>query len=106
MIGGRVLDTSALVDAATGKSIYARALIRTAVDQGIVLAVPATALMAAWAALPPSGRPFLGLLPELPVAVVDHLDETSARDAGLLLADAERAYFPGRIDWDFQPIEQ
>jgi hypothetical protein len=38
MIGGRVLDSSALTDAASGLSIYARALIRTAVDVGIVLA--------------------------------------------------------------------
>lgn len=88
MIGGQVLDTSALTDAATGRSIYARAMIRTAVEVGIVLAVPAAALMQAYASVPVGGRPFLDLLLELPVAVFEPLDQLSLQSAGVLLADA------------------
>lgn len=88
MIGGQVLDTSALTDAATGRSIYARAMIRTAVEVGIVLAVPAAALMQAYANVPVGGRPFLELLLELPVAVFEPLDPATLQTAGVLLADA------------------
>lgn len=88
MIGGQVLDTSALTDAATGRSIYARAMIRTAVEVGIVLAVPAATLMQAYASVPVGGRPFLDLLLELPVAVFEPLDHTALQAAGVLLADA------------------
>ena len=89
MIGGRVLDTSALADAATGKTIYARALIRTAVEHGIVLAVPTAALMAAWASVPAGDQPFLAMLLDLPVTVVDVLDAPAARAAGLLAGSAD-----------------
>lgn len=88
MIGGRVLDTSAILDAATGRSVYARALIRTAVEHGLVLSVPAGALTAAWAGSPVEGRPFLDLVLDLPVVVVDQLDAATAESAGLVLADA------------------
>lgn len=88
MIGGQVLDTSALIDAATGRSIYARAMIRTAVEVGIVLAVPAAALMQAYASVPVGGRPFLDLLLDIPVAVFEPLDQATLQSAGALLADA------------------
>jgi hypothetical protein len=88
MIGGRVLDSGALVDAVAGKTSYSRALLRTAVEHSIVLAVPATALMTAWAAIPVSERPLLDLVLDIPVAVIDPLDAATARDAGVLLADA------------------
>lgn len=51
MIGGRVLDVSALVDYGTGR-VYVRALVGAAVRSGgLVLAVPAAALrwMNSWA---------------------------------------------------------
>jgi hypothetical protein len=51
VIGGRVLDASALVAFASGDSIYAAALVWTAVEEGIVLVVPSTAIAAAWAQL-------------------------------------------------------
>jgi hypothetical protein len=89
MIGGVVLDTSSLTDAATGATIYTRAKIRTAVEYGIVLAIPTAALAAAWAQVPPSGYPFLALAADLSVAVTDPLDEATARDIGLLLSAAQ-----------------
>jgi|SRR5215475_8163516 len=88
MIGGVVLDASALADAATGKTLYAKARIVTAAESGIVLAVPTAALAAAWAEVAPSGRPFLDLVPTLSVAVVITLDHTAAPEVGLLLAAA------------------
>jgi len=89
VIGGVVLDTSSLADAATGATIYTRAKIRTAVEYGIVLAIPTAALAAAWAQVPPSGYPFLALAAGLSVAVADPLDEVTARDLGLLLSAAD-----------------
>jgi hypothetical protein len=88
---GRILDATALADAATGRTLYARALIRTAVEHNITLAIPTTALLAAWADIPTGDRPFLDLALELPVAVLDVLDADAARDSGLLLADADRS---------------
>jgi hypothetical protein len=40
VIGGRVLDTSALLAFARGTSIYASAAVWTAVEESIVLLVP------------------------------------------------------------------
>ena len=82
MIGGRVLDTTALLDVATGGTIYARAFVDVAIEQGIVLAVPATALQDAWAATPTGDRPSLDVLLALPVTVVENLTREAARAAG------------------------
>jgi hypothetical protein len=51
VIGGRVLDTSALLAFARGTSIYASAAVWTAVEESIVLIVPSTAVAAAWTEL-------------------------------------------------------
>ena len=83
MIGGRVLDTSALIDAATGRTIYTRAFVQTAVEMGVVLAVPATALQDAWATLPQDARPFLELVVDMPVTVVEALTADMAQAAGI-----------------------
>jgi hypothetical protein len=102
VIGGRVLDTSALEDFATGKSVYSQTLVWVALEHGIVLAVPATALMAAWASVPTTDPHPLSVLLDLPVTVVDHLDETAAREAGLLVGAAMRganALAPGHVAW-------
>jgi hypothetical protein len=53
-----------------------------------VLAVPTTALMAAWSSVPPAGYPFLSMVLDLPVTVEAGLDGVTARAAGLLLAAA------------------
>ena len=59
MIGGRVLDSSALVAFARGTSIYAAAAVWTAVEESIVLIVPSTAVAAAWAELTEGHHPVL-----------------------------------------------
>jgi predicted nucleic acid-binding protein len=87
VIGGRVLDASAIVAFASGDSIYAAALVWTAVEEGIVLVVPSTAIAAAWAQLPDKDHPVLEVLLDLPVTVVDNLDATRARAVGAFRGD-------------------
>ena len=84
MIGGRVLDASALVAFARGTSIYAAAAVWTAVEESIVLIVPSTAVATAWAELAEEHHPVLEVLLQLPVTVVDNLDEPRARAVGQL----------------------
>ena len=92
MIGGRVLDASAIVAFASGASIYAAALVWTAVEEGIVLVVPSTAIAAAWAQLPDKDHPVLLVLLDLPVTVVDDLDATRARAVGAFGGDQPEAH--------------
>ena len=82
MIGGRVLDASTIVSFASGSSVYAAALVWTAVEEGIVLAVPSTALAEAWSDLQDKDHPVLDVLLHLPVTVVDDLDGRRARAVG------------------------
>ena len=82
MIGGRVLDASMIVSFASGHSVYAAALVWTAVEEGIVLAVPSTAVAEAWADLAGKDQPVLNVLLQLPVTVVDDLDGRRARAVG------------------------
>ena len=84
MIGGRVLDTSALLAFARGTSIYAAAAIWTAVEESIVLVVPSTAVATALTELADDHRPVLDVLLHLPVTVIDVLDEARARIVGQL----------------------
>lgn len=84
MIGGRVLDTSALLAFARGTSIYAAAAVWTAVEESIVLIVPSTAVAAAWTELAVEHHPVLEVLLQLPVTVIDALGETRARAIGQL----------------------
>ncbi|MGH3821834.1 MAG: PIN domain-containing protein [Pseudonocardiaceae bacterium] len=84
MIGGRILDSSALVAFARGSSIYAAAAVWTAVEESIVLIVPSTAVAAAWAELGDEHLSVLEVLLHLPVTVVDSLDESRARAVGQL----------------------
>jgi len=92
VIGGRVLDASALLDAATGRTVYLRAFLRTAVEVGVVLLVPATALQDAWASSDKAGRVFLDGFLDHGVAVVQPLTATTARAAGLAGAAARGLY--------------
>ncbi|MGQ0774789.1 MAG: hypothetical protein ACT4NY_10290 [Pseudonocardiales bacterium] len=82
MIGGRVLDASALLGFARGTSIYAAAAVWTAVEESIVLVVPSSAVAAALAELADEHRPVLDVLLNLPVTVIDALDEARARIGG------------------------
>jgi predicted nucleic acid-binding protein len=84
VIGGRVLDTSALLAFAHGTSSYASAAVWTAVEESIVLIVPSTAVAAAWTDLAEEYHPVLEVLPQLPVTVIDALDERRARTVGQL----------------------
>lgn len=96
MIGGRVLDVSALVDYGTGR-LYARALVGAALGSGsLVLAVPAAALVAARGRLSESARAELDQLARLSPVVVDGLSADVAARAGDLLARARQR--PSGVD--------
>jgi hypothetical protein len=100
VIGGRVLDASALEHFATGRSIYARALVWAAVEQGDVLVMPTTALTAAWARIPPEAHSVLEVLLGLPNTVVEVLDGPTAHQVGLLLAAAGQGEMvAGHVLW-------
>lgn len=86
MIGGRVLDSTALAAFATGRPVYVRALVWAAVEEHLVLAVPSTALGRAWAVLSPEHHSALKVLLDLPNTVIDELTPTAAQESGLLLA--------------------
>lgn len=85
MIGGRVLDLSALLAFARQDSIYVSALVWTAVEEDIVLLVPSTSSSLAWAQLDEHAHPVLEVLLDLPITVADDLDAGRARALGQLL---------------------
>jgi hypothetical protein len=87
VIGGRVLDSTALLDIADGSTVYGRALLDFAAQAGVVLAVPAAALTEAWAQASPAGQPFLELLMASPVVVGDDLSTDHAAVIGGLFPD-------------------
>lgn len=84
-----MLDASAVVAFASQRSVYAAALVWTAVEEGIVLVVPSTAVAAAWAELADKHHPVLDVLLHLPVTVVDDLDVARARAVGELGGDRQ-----------------
>ncbi|MEV0381191.1 hypothetical protein [Nonomuraea sp. NPDC050643] len=73
---GRILDTSALAQAATGKSIYARTLIELALASGAnTLLIPVTAYIQALADIPQDLRWTLMLLTTSPGVELDLIDD-------------------------------
>jgi hypothetical protein len=84
VIGGRVLDTTALQAAARGSSLYAQAFITAARSTGIVLAIPAVAWQRTWRDSDLEDRPFLQLLREISVVVFDDLTPDAAQASSLL----------------------
>lgn len=88
MIGGRVLDGTVVTAIAAGTSDYADALLAVANELGIPLAVPTTALQAAWQVVAPTDRHWLEQLPLASMTVVLDLDAGTAHRAGVLAADA------------------
>jgi len=88
VIGGRVLDSTALAAFAVGRPVYMRALVWAAVEANIVLAVPSAALGRAWGLLEQEHHAALQVLLDLPNTVIDELTPASAHDSGLLLAAA------------------
>jgi len=96
VIGGRVLDASALVGFALIEP-YPQALVWTAVEAGMVLAVPATALATAWARTPATAHDALQVLLDLPNTVVEALDTAMARSVGLRLGLRPEALRAGHV---------
>ena len=92
MIGGRVLDASAVIAFAAGHSVYAAALVWTAVEEAIVLSLPSTAVASAWSALREKDHPVLEVLLQLPVAVTDDLTAARARAVGAMGGDQLHAH--------------
>ncbi len=85
MIGGRVVDVSAIVGFATARSVYAEALVMTAIEENIVLLVPSAALVRAAALVPAGHQLGVDVLLGLPCTVVDALDTAQARTIGAFL---------------------
>lgn len=72
-MSGRVLTSSAIVDIATDRSVYGRAFLVAAVELGMTFPTPSTALLQAWAAVPPQARALLELFLDAPAVVVEDL---------------------------------
>jgi hypothetical protein len=92
VIGGRILDASAIVAFTSGRSVYAAALVWTAVEEGIILTLPSTAVASAWAKLREKDHPVLDVLLKLPVAITDDLTAARARAVGALGGDQLHAH--------------
>lgn len=88
MITGQVFDATALLDLATGKTIYVRARLRASIAQHATVVIPATALARAWQLVPDRGRNVLERIPAMQVVQVDDLDEVIAQQTGRLVAAA------------------
>jgi hypothetical protein len=88
VIGGRVLDPTAIIDIGSGRSEYGQALVDMAIDLGVVLALPAAALMEAWAGIAPAAWGRLNGFVQLSVVVVVDLDGVAARITGVMASRA------------------
>ncbi|MEO3753479.1 hypothetical protein [Streptomyces sp. B6B3] len=82
-IGGRILDTTALITAARG-DLYMRALFSLAHRRVIPLLAPATCVADASAALHPHGRDALTAILRFPLVTLAGLDESQAVGSGIL----------------------
>jgi hypothetical protein len=94
-VSGRVLTSSAIVDIATDRSVYGRAFLVAAVELGMIFPTPSTALLQAWAAVPPQARALLELFLDAPAVVVEDLTMSVAGRAGVR---AHPAHLAGRFD--------
>jgi hypothetical protein len=90
-VSGRVLTSSAIVDIATDRSVYGRAFLVAAVELGMIFPTPSTALLQAWAAVPPQARALLELFLDAPAVVVEDLTVSVAGRAGVRAHPAHRA---------------
>ncbi|GAA2165232.1 hypothetical protein [Actinomadura napierensis] len=88
MITGHVVDTTALLDLATGKTIYVRARLRASIATHATIVIPAAALARAWQTVPDHGRAVLERLPAMQVVHIDDLDHVIAQQTGQLTATA------------------
>ncbi|WP_232663600.1 hypothetical protein [Pseudonocardia sp. TRM90224] len=87
-----MLDSTTLVAFASGTSVYSAALVWTAVEEGVVLVVPATAIAATWSQLRDKEHPVMEVLMRLPVTVVDELTADRARAVGSLGGELRDAH--------------
>jgi hypothetical protein len=82
-IGGRILDTTALVTAARG-DLSMQALFKLAHQHVIALLAPATCVADAAAELHPQGRDALTAILRFPLVTLAVLDEPQAVGSGIL----------------------
>jgi hypothetical protein len=90
-VSGRVLTSSAIVDIVTDRSVYGQAFLVAAVELGMIFPTPSTALLQAWAAVPPQARALLELFLDAPAVVVEDLTVSVAGRAGVRAHPAHRA---------------
>jgi len=95
VVSGRVLTSSAIVDIATNRSVYGRAFLVAAVELGMTFPTPSSALLQAWAAVPPEARALLELFLDAPAIVVEGLGAAVAARAGVRAHPTQQA---GRVD--------
>jgi hypothetical protein len=79
------------VDIATDRSAYGRAFLVAAVELGMAFPTPSTALLQAWAAVPPQARALLELFLDAPAVVVEDLGVSVAGRAGVRAHPAHQA---------------
>ncbi|MGH3825024.1 MAG: hypothetical protein ACRDRA_19635 [Pseudonocardiaceae bacterium] len=84
---------TAIVGFSTGQSVYAEALVMTAIEENIVLVLPSAALARACALIPRGHELGVDVLLGLPCTVVDPLDTIQARAVGALV---QQGGDPGR----------
>jgi PIN domain nuclease of toxin-antitoxin system len=84
-----VVDSTALLAFVSGRP-YASAVVWHAVDQGVVLVVPAVSLADAQARLAPADLEVIETLVDLPVTVVVDLTRSEARQVAAVLAKASK----------------
>ena len=83
------MDVPALVDLAERRTLYSQALLSTALERGVILAVPTSALGVARSHVGSEGRARLHLLRDLWAVVLAVLTLEAAEAAGDLLATGD-----------------
>jgi ABC-type sugar transport system substrate-binding protein len=97
-VGGIVLDSTALCAFVSGRP-YVASVVWHAVDQGVVLVVPAASLADAQARLVPADLEVIEVLLDLPVTVVVDLTRGQARQVAAVLAKAGKPDAAGQAVW-------
>jgi hypothetical protein len=94
-VSGRILTSSVIIDIATDRSVYGRAFLMAAVELEMIFPTPSTALLQAWAAVPPEARALLELFLDAPAVIVEDLGASTAGRAGV---HAHPAHQTGSVD--------
>ncbi|MRH90640.1 hypothetical protein GFY24_24900 [Nocardia sp. SYP-A9097] len=85
-LGGVVFDTAALT-AWAHRVAYVQSVVWATADAGHTIIIPATALAAARALIPPGRLDILAVLLDLPNTVIQPLDRPASDQLGAALAD-------------------